>query len=216
MKIVLTEDDELLNELLKDFLEREGYFVKSFYEGNTAYEYLKKEKYDILILDINLPDIDGLSILQKLREKKISPPTIIISAINDIEHITKAYDLGCFDYIKKPFYFQELLIKIKRLEKQLHPDKKVFITLSKRYIFDNKNNELLFDNTPQILSNIHKNIIKLLALNKGKTVTFEILRDEVWGGMVDNATIRAEISRLKKLLKEDFIKNIRGVGYIIK
>ncbi len=216
MKIVLTEDDELLNELLKDFLEREGYFVKSFYEGNTAYEYLKKEKYDILILDINLPDIDGLSILQKLREKKISPPTIIISAINDIEHITKAYDLGCFDYIKKPFYLQELLIKIKRLEKQLHPDKKVFITLSKRYIFDNKNNELLFDNTPQILSNIHKNIIKLLALNKGKTVTFEILRDEVWGGMVDNATIRAEISRLKKLLKEDFIKNIRGVGYIIK
>jgi len=216
MKIVLVEDEYSLNEIITEYLQNEGFIVNSFIDGKTAYEYIKNESYDILILDIHLPNIDGFSILEMLQKQKIAPPTIIISAMNSIEHITKAYDLGCFDYIKKPFYLQELLIKIQRLEKQLHPDKKVFITLSKRYIFDNKNNELLFDNTPQILSNIHKNIIKLLALNKGKTVTFEILRDEVWGGMVDNATIRAEISRLKKLLKEDFIKNIRGVGYIIK
>ena len=216
MKIILVEDEYSLNEIITEYLENEGYFIKSFIDGKEAYEYLQKENFDILILDIHLPNIDGFSILDLLQKQKIVPPTIIISAMNSIEHITKAYELGCFDYIKKPFYLQELSIKIKRLESQLNPNNKVFITISKRYKFDVKNNKLLFDNSPEILSNIHTNIIKLLALNKKQTVTFEMLRDEVWEGNVDNATIRAEISRLKKILKEDFIKNIRGVGYIIK
>ena len=129
MKIVLAEDDDILNELITDFLKNDGYFVKSFKDGNKTYEYLKNEKLDILILDINLPGIDGLTILKKLQKQKISPHTIIISAINDIEHINKAYELGCYDYIKKPFYLQELLIK--RLEKDIHPDNKVFVTLSR-------------------------------------------------------------------------------------
>jgi len=216
MKIVLVEDEYSLNEIITEYLQKEGYFVKSFIDGKEAYEYLKKEKFDILILDIHLPNIDGFSILEALQNKKLSPPTIFISAMNSIEHITKAYELGCFDYIKKPFYLQELHIKIERLGKQLNPNEKSFIKLSKRYKFDVQNSELLFDSSAQVLSNIHRNIIKLLAINKGKSVTFEMLRDEVWDGEVDNATIRAEISRLKKLLKEDFIQNIRGVGYIIK
>jgi len=216
MKIVLAEDDDVLKEIITDFLKYEGYFVESFADGKKTYEYLQKEKFDILILDINLPNIDGLSILEKLHKQKISPPTIIISGINDIEYITKAYELECFDYIKKPFYLQELLIKIKRLENQLNPNQKTFITLSRQYIFDVQNDELLFNNSPQIISHMHKKIIKLLALNKKRTVTFERLQDIVWDGMVDKATIRAEISRLKKSLKEDFIKNIRGVGYIIE
>ena len=216
MKIVLVEDEYSLNEIITEFLEKEGYFVKSFIDGKEAYEYLKSENFDILILDIHLPNIDGFSILEELQKEKLSPPTIFISAMNRIEDITKAYDLGCFDYIKKPFYLQELLIKIERLGKLLEPSEKNLIKLSKRYKFDVKNNELLFDNSPVILSNIHRNIIKLFALNKGKSVTFEILRDEIWEDKVDNATIRAEISRLKKSLKENFIQNIRGVGYIIK
>ncbi|WP_456479031.1 response regulator transcription factor [Nautilia sp.] len=216
MKIVLVEDEFSLNEIITEYLEKEGYFVKSFIDGKVAYEHLKEEKFDILILDIHLPNIDGFSILEELQKEKLSPPTIFISAMNSIEHITKAYELGCFDYIKKPFYLQELLIKIERLGNQLNPSEKNYIKLSKRYKFDVEKSELLFDNTPEILSNIHRNIIKLLALNKGKSVTFEMLREEVWDGFVDNATIRAEISRLKKYLKEDFIQNIRGVGYIIK
>ncbi|GAB6073657.1 response regulator transcription factor [Nautilia lithotrophica] len=216
MKIVLVEDEYSLNEIITEYLQNEGYIVKSFIDGKKAYEYLKKENFDILILDIHLPNIDGFSILEALQKEKLSPPTIFISAMNSIDHITKAYDLGCFDYIKKPFYLQELLIKIERLGSQIESTEKNFIKLSKRYKFDVQKSELLFDNTPEILSNIHRNIIKLLALNKGKSVTFEMLRDEVWDGFVDNATIRAEISRLKKSLKEDFIQNIRGVGYIIK
>ena len=216
MKIVLVEDEFSLNEIITEYLENEGYTIISFFDGNEAYEFLKNNSYDILILDIHLPNKDGFSILEKLQSLKIFPPTIFISAMNRIEDITRAYNLGCFDYIKKPFYLKELLIKIERLEKTLNPYEKNLIKLSKRYKFDVKNNELLFDNEIVILSNIHKHIIKILALNKGKTVSFEYLREEVWQNSVDNATIRAEISRLKKFLKEDLITNIRGVGYMIK
>ncbi len=216
MKIVLVEDEYSLNEIITEYLEEEGYKVFSFFDGKEAFEFLKDNSYDILILDIHLPNQDGFSILENLQNLKIFPPTIFISAMNRIEDITKAYDLGCFDYIKKPFYLKELLIKIERLGKSLSPENKNLIKLSKRYKYDTQKEELLFDNESVILSHIHQEIIKLLALNKGKTVSFEYLRHEVWSDSVDNATIRAEISRLKKILKEDLIQNVRGVGYIIK
>ncbi|EDM23775.1 response regulator transcription factor [Caminibacter mediatlanticus TB-2] len=216
MKIVLIEDEFALNEIITEFLENEGYIVKSFFDGKEAYEYLSKNSYDIVILDIHLPNIDGFSILETLQNKKIFPPVIFISAMNSIEHITKAYKLGCFDYIKKPFYLEELLFKIEKLSNFINNKDKKFIKITKNYKFSVEDNELIFKDETIPLTQIHRNIIKLLAINKNKTVTFDLLREEIWNGKVDNSIIRAEISRLKKLLKEDFIQNIRGVGYIIK
>ena len=106
MKILLLEDDIMLNEAISQYLEKVGHTVHSVKEGNECLDVLKDEVFDLLILDINVPNIDGLSILEKLHEQKRMVPTIFISALIDIEDITRAFDIGCHDYLKKTLSFK--------------------------------------------------------------------------------------------------------------
>ncbi|WP_368028707.1 response regulator transcription factor [Arcobacter sp. s6] len=216
MKILLVEDDIMLNEMIWEYITSTGHLIKSEKNGKDALEVLEKEKFDLLILDINLPDIDGFTILEKLHEQKRMIPTIYISALIDIEDISRAFDLGCFDYLKKPFHLKELTLRINKILKtrivpQTHK------RLSKHYSFDSENMTLLYNNEPHILPKRQLQIIELLALNRSLVVQYDMFRDYVWNDdYIDNATIRAEVNRVKTVLKEDFIKNIRGSGYMIE
>lgn len=216
MKILLVEDDIMLNEMIWEYITSTGHLIKSVKNGKDALEVLEKEKFDLLILDINLPDIDGFTILEKLHEQKRMIPTIYISALIDIEDISRAFDLGCFDYLKKPFHLKELTLRINKILKtrivpQTHK------RLSKHYSFDSENMTLLYNNEPHILPKRQLQIIELLALNRSLVVQYDMFRDYVWNDdYIDNATIRAEVNRVKTVLKEDFIKNIRGSGYMIE
>ena len=216
MKILLVEDDIMLNEMIDEYITSTGHIIKSVKTGNDALNTLEKEKFDLLILDINLPDIDGFTILEKMHEQKRMIPTIYISALIDIEDISRAFDLGCFDYLKKPFHLKELTLRINKILKtrivpQTHK------RLSKHYSFDSENMTLLYNNEPHILPKRQLQIIELLALNRSLVVQYDMFRDYVWNDdYIDNATIRAEVNRVKTVLKEDFIKNIRGSGYMIE
>ena len=216
MKILLVEDDIMLNEMIDEYITSTGHIIKSVKTGNDALNTLEKEKFDLLILDINLPDIDGFTILEKMHEQKRMIPTIYISALIDIEDISRAFDLGCFDYLKKPFHLKELTLRINKILKtrivpQTHK------RLSKHYSFDSENMTLLFNNEPHILPRRQLQIIELLALNRSLVVQYDMFRSYVWNDdYIDNATIRAEVNRVKTVLKEDFIKNIRGSGYMIE
>ncbi|UCM99463.1 response regulator transcription factor [Sulfurimonas sp. SWIR-19] len=216
MKILLLEDEIMLNESIQEYLQEQGHIVVSFTDGLEAFENLQKDDYDLLILDISVPNIDGLTLLEKLHAIKIHTPSIYISALVDIEDISRAYDLGCYDYLKKPFHLKELALKIDRIltDKDIPL---VFLRLSKNYMYDQENNMLLFQNTPQILTKKQSQIIDILARNRSRIVDFEQFRMYVWDEqIVDNATIRAEINRLKKVLHEDIIVNVRGMGYMIE
>ena len=216
MKILLVEDDIMLNEMIWEYITSTGHLIKSVKNGKDALEVLEKEKFDLLILDINLPDIDGFTILEKMHEQKRMIPTIYISALIDIEDISRAFDLGYFDYLKKPFHLKELTLRINKILKtrivpQTHK------RLSKHYSFDSENMTLLYNNEPHILPKRQLQIIELLALNRSLVVQYDMFRDYVWNDdYIDNATIRAEVNRVKTVLKEDFIKNIRGSGYMIE
>ena len=216
MKILLVEDDIMLNEMIAEYITSTGHIIKSVKTGTESLQILEKEKFDLLILDINLPDIDGFTILEKMHEQKRMIPTIYISALIDIEDISRAFDLGCFDYLKKPFHLKELTLRINKILKtrivpQTHK------RLSKHYSFDSENMTLLYNNEPHILPKRQLQIIELLALNRSLVVQYDMFRDYVWNDdYIDNATIRAEVNRVKTVLKEDFIKNIRGSGYMIK
>ncbi len=215
MKILLLEDELMLNDSIGDFLVAQGHKVESFVNGLEAFDALKESRYDLLILDINVPQIDGLSLLEMMHELKIYTPTIYISALVDIEDISRAYTLGCYDYLKKPFHLKELLLRIDRI---IIPKDtpRVHLRLSKNYSYDQEHSSLLFNDEPQILTKRQYQIIDLLARNRGRVVDFEQFRIYVWEAqIVDNATIRAEINRLKKMLKENLILNIRGMGYMI-
>ena len=215
MKILLVEDDTMLNEMISEYITSTGHVIKSVKTGNESLEILDKEKFDLLILDINLPDIDGFTILEKMHEQKRMIPTIYISALIDIEDISRAFDLGCFDYLKKPFHLKELTLRINKILKtRIVPQRHK--RLSKHYSFDSENMTLLYNNEPHILPKRQLQIIELLALNRSLVVQYDMFRDYVWNDdYIDNATIRAEVNRVKTVLKEDFIKNIRGLGYKI-
>ena len=216
MKILLLEDEVMLNESIKEYLEALGYMVDTYFDGLDAFESIQKNSYDLLVLDINVPNLDGLSFLEKIHSLKIHVATIYISALVDIEDISRAYNLGCYDYLKKPFHLKELALRIDRIKLEKETPQ-VHLRLSQNYSYDQEHSLLLFNNKPQTLSKKQSQIINLLSRNRGMVVDFEQFRIYVWDEqIIDNATIRAEINRLKKTLNEDIIINVRGMGYMIE
>lgn len=215
MKILLLEDEVMLNESISEYLEAQGHNIEAFFDGLDAYKAIKENSYDLLILDITVPGLDGLSFLERIHALKIHVPTIYISALVDIEDISRAYDLGCYDYLKKPFHLKELSLRVDRI-KLSNNTPRIHLRLSKNYSYDQEHSVLLFSQEPHILTKKQSQIIDLLARNRGMIVDFEQFRIYVWDEqIIDNATIRTEINRLKKILKEDFIINVRGMGYMI-
>lgn len=215
MKILLLEDEEMLNESICEYLHSIGHSVDSYVDGLNALDAIKKKSYDLLILDINVPGMDGLTFLEQIHKLKIHSPAIYISALVDIEDISRAYDLGCYDYLKKPFHLKELALRLDRV-KIPNDTPRIHIRLSKHYSYNQENSVLFFNNEPQTLTKRQSEIIDVLARNRGMVVDFEQFGEYVWSDTyVDNATIRAEVNRLKKILKEDIIINVRGMGYMI-
>ncbi len=215
MKILLLEDEVMLNESICEYLETIGHVVDTYFDGLEAFTAIKNNSYDLLILDINVPGMDGLSFLEEVHKLKIYLPTIYISALVDIEDISRAYNLGCYDYLKKPFHLKELSLRLDKVVLS-NDSPRVHLRLSKNYSYDQEHSSLLFNLVAQTLTKRQSQIIDLLARNRGRVVDFEQFRIYVWDEQnIDNATIRAEINRLKKFLQEDVVQNIRGMGYMI-
>ncbi len=214
MKVLLLEDELMLQGAIKEYLSDTGFEVTAFEDGQEAYDNISSNSYDLFIFDINTPSMDGLSLLDKLQKEKIYVPTIFISAITEIEQISQAYALGCYDYLKKPFHLKELTLHIERLLKMADIRAKDFIKISKMYSYDAEHQSLLFDGEEQLITQKQLQIIDLLAKNINKVVDFEMLRHYAWDDSpVDNAIIRAEIHRLRQVLKEDLIETLKGIGY---
>ena len=216
MKILLLEDDILLNESITKYLSNIGHAITSVRDGNVCLDVLEKEKFDLLIFDINVPNIDGLSILETLHAQKKIMPVIFISTLIEIEDISRAFELGCYDYLKKPFHLKELQIRIDRISKTAKKDMH-HKRLSASYSFDCENMVLYFHDEPQILSKRQLQIIEFLTHNRGFVCSYDMFKEDVWNDFdIDESTIRTEVNRLKSNLKEDFIVNVRGMGYMIK
>ncbi len=216
MKILLLEDEFMLRTSIEEYLETSAHQVVGFSNGLDVLKILEKESFDLLLLDINVPKLNGLELLKELNKLEIITPTIFISANLDIEDISSAFDLGACDYLKKPFHLKELGIRIARVKKEQEIKSSSHMLLSKKYYFSKENKLLFYNNSSQTLTRKQLQILTLLCENIGVIVDFEKFRSYVWNSEpVDNATIRAEISRFRKSLKEDFITNIKGVGYKI-
>lgn len=214
MKILLLEDDVMLNRAITQYLQSTGHEVRTARDGNNCLRILDEESFELLILDINVPDINGFEILEILHEKNMIIPTIYISALIDIEEISRAFELGCYDYLKKPFHLKELTLRINKIsQSQILPKQNK--VLSKSYSFNSNTLTLLYNNEVHTLPKRQLQIIQLLARFKNAVVNYDMFREFVWNDEIDNATIRAEVNRVKKILQEDFITNVRGVGYII-
>lgn len=206
MKLLLLEDDHTLNETLTLFLEKEGYEIDSALSIEEAEELTFDNKYDLYLLDINLPRGSGLELLKSLRFAEDNTPTIFITALTDMHSIAEGFKLGAIDYIKKPFDPEELLIRIAAK----------FSTASITYdhlTYDPESKMITMNGSIVDMGNVQFKIFEKLLLNLGTVIPKEELC-ECLEHYSDNA-MRVAITKIKQKLDID-IKNIRGKGYLLE
>jgi len=209
MKILVLEDNERLLNLIKIELEKENYKVDVFTDGDDALNALENG-YCCFILDINVPNIDGISLLEMLRVNHEKTPAIIISSNHDFEKIQKSYELGCDDYIKKPFFILELIQKVKKL----CTIQKKFLQFDEEYKYDFINH-ILYNNDKEIeLTKKEILFLELFSKNIHHIATYEEIEEYVWEGEETNLTnIRAVIKRLRKKIPSESVTIVKGMGY---
>jgi DNA-binding response OmpR family regulator len=210
MKILVLEDNERLANLIVEALEQKKYHVDLFSDGKKALESIDNG-YDCFILDINVPGMDGLSLLKEIRTMDNATPSIIISANVELDTIQEAYSKGCDEYLKKPFYMYELETKIERLCKP----KICCVTLSNGFSYSMEHEQLIDGNGEEIkLAKKEILLLNLFTKNLNKNISFERIEQYVWGGeLTTTENIRALVKRLRKKLPEDTIENQGGIGY---
>ncbi len=214
MKILLLEDEYTLRESIKELLQECNYIIDDYSNGEEAFDAIYYNSYDLFLLDVNVPGMNGFELLEQVRKNDIETPAIFITSLTEIDNLEKGFDLGCNDYIKKPFDLAELKLRVATALKQNLPkSKNNIISLGCKYKYDTKNFILTRNDKEVQLSKTEKMILDLLIKNKNKTVSQEMIIDYVWDDYVDPANVRVQINNLRKKLDKDLIKNIRGAGY---
>jgi two-component system OmpR family response regulator len=212
MKILLLEDNKKLNTTIIKRLQIKGYKVDGFIDGKEAYDAIA-DGYNCFVLDINVPKIDGIQILKKIREYYKEVPVIIISATVELDIIRESYDFGCNDYLKKPFFIDELEIKIQRLCKVSNEK----INFDSDCSFDYKDSIVTISNKDIRLTKKERLLLNLLLINKNQVVTYEAIENYAWeGSFVSLESIRSLVRRLRKILINDYIQTAVDTGYIFK
>ena len=215
MNILLIEDDLTLNELITDYLKLNGNSVVSLEDGMNAIDTIDKTNFDLYIIDINIPHINGLEIVKYIRQKDLSTPIIMITASMELENFKTAYKNGCDDYIKKPFYLEELKIRIdKLLSKKSNGNS--LIKISDTITYDTEYEELSVRGEVKRLRKKERLLLNILLKNINKLVTNEIIENYVWENEIKELyPLRQLVNDLRKHFDngEKFIFAERGMGY---
>ncbi|RDU69473.1 DNA-binding response regulator [Helicobacter cholecystus] len=215
MKIFLLEDDELLFEIIEEFLVEKGNSVKACKDGLEAEAILLKEKFDLLLLDVQVPSVNGFALLQGLRNIQNHTPAIFITALNGTKDLKYGFEVGGDDYIKKPFDLLELEARIKNLKKHYCIQDKILIHPS--FEFDSVNFTLSDHSTQKSFTLTQKENALLLyfCTHPNRVLTLEELATNLWAyeSPPTQATLRSYIKTLRRYLGFERITNIKGNGY---
>jgi len=209
-KILLLEDDALLGETLVDLLEDAEFEVVHCVNGQQVIDITFNDKFDLYLLDINVPLIDGLQVLKELRDANDNTPTIFLTSHKD--KLKEAFLSGCDDYIKKPFDNDELLLRINALLKRT---KKQTIENIGLLAHDKLHKRILYNNNELDLSIKEYQLLLLLMQHIDATVSKELIIQELWNASqnASEGAIRVYVNRIKQLIPDIKIQNIRGIGY---
>jgi len=212
IKILLLEDDPLFGETLVDLLDDEGYEVVHCINGQDALDTIYEKKFDLYLLDINVPLIDGISLLSELREADDNTPAVFLTSHKDKETLQKGFLKGADDYITKPFDNDELLLRLMALLKRSKKSEPVNVG---ELSHDKEHKTISYKGEVLELSQKEYGLLVLLMCHANNALTKELIYDELWSSSESGSdgAIRVYINRLKQLLPELSIENIRGVGY---
>ena len=212
IRILLLEDDQLLAETLVDLLEDSEFDVTHAPNGQEALDRTFEQKFDMYLLDINVPLINGITLLKELRDSKDNTPAIFLTSHKDKEMLKNGFLSGADDYITKPFDNDELLFRIQALTKRNMPTKIECVNL---LCHDEIHKRILYDKQELELSKKEYELLLLLMSHANTSVPKELILDELWSSSESGSdgAIRVYINRLKQLIPQVKIENIRGIGY---
>ena len=220
MHLLVIEDERALCETIVRSLRRLSYSVDYCYDGKRALELLDMECYDLILLDLNLPGKDGMTVLRTLRQNDRETRVLILSARGEVEDKVKGLDAGANDYLAKPFHLAELEARIRSLTLRQFIQPDVLLTCG-RLTFDTRSRTAAVNEQSFTLTRKETGILEYLMIHQGRPVSQEELIDHVWDNSVDNFSnsIRVHISALRKKLRAalgyDPIRNRIGEGYIL-
>lgn len=220
MKLLIVEDEKVFCDRIAKSLRKAGYEVDMCHDGSSAAEYMISGDYDLVLLDLNLPDIDGMELLRHMRSCDNETGVLIISARSQIADKVEGLDAGASDYLVKPFHLDEMKARIRSLTRRRFIQNDVSLFCG-RLCFDTKGRTAYADGKAIGLTRKETGILEYLMLNQGRPVSQEELIEHVWDGSVDNFSnsIRVHMSSLRKKLKGELgydpIRNRIGEGYQI-
>src|SRR5258706_11208785 len=219
MRILIVEDEKRIQDFLSRGLESAGYAVDVAGDGNSALELVHGTEYDLVILDLNLPDTDGLSVLQKIRNRKTSPPVLILSARDAVDDRVKGLELGADDYLTKPFAFVELLARVRALLRRGQPTPErlqvgdLALDCIRRKV--TRATEII-DLAPKEFG-----ILEYMMRNRGRPLSRTMIVEHVWDMDYDGLTnivdvyIRHLRSKIDEKWSDKMIQTVLGIGYML-
>ena len=221
MRILVVEDERALCETIVRSLRRLAYSVDPCYDGDTAIDLLGSERYDLVLLDLNLPGADGMTVLRTLRQTDRETRVLILSARSEVADKVEGLDAGANDYLAKPFHLEELEARIRSLTLRQFTQNDVVLHCGP-LSFDTRSRTATAAGQPLALTRKETGILEYLLLHRGRPVSQEELLEHVWDNSVDNFSnsIRVHISALRKKLRAalgyDPVRNRIGEGYVIE
>ena len=213
--ILLLEDDQQLSDTVKQFLEYQGYEVLCAYDGLQAQDLAYEKQIDLMLLDVKVPHQDGFDFLQTLRDDNVQTPAIFITSLNSVEDVTRGFDIGCDDYIRKPFALKELQARMEALLKRRYGTYEEKIDLGEGLVFDIKENLLTQDNQRVPLKTKEVKLLSLFLEYPNELLTYDKIFEHLWEYDEEPSagSLRSYVKTARTFLGKDNIETIKNVGY---
>lgn len=213
--ILLLEDDQQLSDTIKQFLNYQGYDVFCAYDGLQAQNIVYEKHIDLMLLDIKVPQQNGFDFLQGLRNNGVQTPAVFITSLNSVEDVTRGFDIGCDDYIRKPFALKELLVRIEALLRRRYSTHEKKITLSDGFLFDIKENLLTKDNQRVPLKTKEAKLLSLFLECPNELLNYDKIFERLWDYDEEPSagSLRAYVKTVRSFLGKDNIETIKNIGY---
>ena len=213
--ILLLEDDQQLSDTVKQFLEYQGYEVLCAYDGLQAQDIAYEKHIDLMLLDVKVPQQNGFDFLQTVREKGVKTPAIFITSLNAVEDVTRGFDIGCDDYIRKPFALKELLVRVESLLKRRYDTHEEQIDLGEGFFFNTKENLLIKDKQRVPIKTKEAKLLALFLENQNQLLNYDKIFERLWeyDEEPSSGSLRAYVKTVRMYLGKDNIETIKNVGY---
>jgi len=215
-KILLLEDDITLSNTIKQFLMHLGYEVQQAFDALEAEDALYESHFDLMLLDIKVPHKNGFDFLSDVRKSGNDTPAIFITSLHAVTDVTRGFDAGCDDYIRKPFSLKELKVRIESLLKRQFGTHAQKITIDKEFAFDAANTTLYKNDEIIKLKNKELQLLKLFLANPNRTIHKAEIFEALWDYSEEpnEGSLRTYIKVLRSHLGKESIETIKNVGYI--